>query len=390
MRNIHIHTGPGQHDRILMDELKRNKVSYSYSLYFPNFEYGVSEKGEPNLVISKSKLYDNTNRWVWRLKNLIPYIRDSKVYQDIMYPLFDAITSEKIDGNNVFFGWAQMSYYCLQKVKKQGGVTILEYPIAHVDSWKRYVEQENKRYGIQSGHSFFSERMVRRMLKEIELTDYISIPSIFVRNTFLESGVDRDKLIVNSYGIDSKFFMSGPKDIDNPFTIIAVGTVEVRKGHQYLLEAFDKLNLPNAELKIIGQVSPFFESIRRRYRDNIFIKFLGKLSRADTAKEMRQADIMVMPSLVEGLSLSILETMSSGTPVISSENAGGLDVIDDSIDGFVVPIRDVEQLRDKIEWCYYNREKLIEMGALARNKILKNFTVEKYGDRASKILNQFL
>ena len=387
---LHIHTGPGQHDKILMNELRRNKVSYSYSLYFPNFEYGISEKGESNLVIAKSNIYDNTNKWVWRLKNLTPITKKSKTYQDITYPLFDAITSRKISGKNIFFGWAQMSYFCLQKVKKQGGVTILEYPIAHVDSWKKYVEQENKYLGIPSGRGFFSERMVCRMLKEIEVADYISIPSTFVRDTFLENGIDRDRLIINPYGIDCNFFKPIPKNLNIPFTVITVGTVEPRKGYHYLLEAFNKLNLLDAELRVIGQVNPYLESIKSKYKDNASIKFLGKLNRIDTAREMQRADIMVIPSLVEGLSLSILETMSSGTPVISSENAGGLDVIDDGEDGFVIPIRDIKQLKEKLEWSYSNRDKLIEMGLKARKKIVGYFTIEKYGERAVAILNRFL
>ena len=387
---LHIHTGPGQHDKILLNELRRNNVSHSYSLYFPSFEYGISEKGKPNLIVAKSKLYDNANKWVWRLKNLTPATRDARTYQDITYPLFDAIISRKISGNNLFFGWAQMSCYCLQKVKRRGGITILEYPIAHVSSWKRYVEQENKYCGIQSGRGFFSERMVRRMLKEIEVADYISVPSTFVRNTFLENGVNKDKLIVNPYGIDYNFFTPEPKNLNNPFTVIAVGTVEARKGCHYLLEVFDKLNLPGAELKIIGKVNPFFESIKRRYEGNASIKFLGRLNNIDTAREMRRADVMVMPSLVEGLSLSILETMSSGTPVISSENAGGLDVISDGKDGLIIPIRDTEQLEEKLEWSYLNRGSLVEMGREARKKIVSYFTIEKYGERAVTILNRFL
>lgn len=388
--NLHIHTGPGHHEKILMNELKRHKISFSYSLYHPRYEYGFSKKGKGFSVLSGSQLYDITNKWIWRTKRLIPFLKKTKKYQDITYPLFDAITSKKLGKETLLFAWPQMSYLCMQQVKKSGGINILEYPIAHIASWKKYIMEEGEHYGVHTAYSFFTKRMEERMYKEIELADFISIPSTFVKTTFLENGVAENKLLVNPYGIDSDYFIPEKKKLKGEFVVIAVGSVEIRKGFQYLLQAFDELRLPNAVLKIIGKVNPHFHKIQSQYIKNPSIKFLGNLSKKDASQEMRQADMKVMPSLVEGLSLVILESMASGTPVISSENAGGLDVIDEGKDGFIVPIRDVEKLKEKLEWGYHNREKLVSMGILARNKILDHFTIQKYGDRASSIFGQFL
>ena len=388
---LHIHTGPGRHEEILIEELKKHKLSFSYSNHFPRYQFGVYEKG--NLQLSDgSPLYDEFNKWIWRLKRLLPVLKNTKRHLDYTYPLYDYITRKRLRHCEVLFCWPQVSLYSMRYVKKKGGICILEYPIAHVLTWQRYLQEESKRYEIDLSQSFFSKATIKRMLQEIELADYISVPSTFVRNSFIEHGIHSSKILMNPYGIDTSFFY--PKENkehhSQPFTLIAIGTVELRKGVQYLLEAFQELALPKAELKILGIMTEHFKPVAAKYKSNPNIKFLGELDRRQTAIEMRSADVMVMPSLVEGLSLGILETMASGTPVISSENAGGLDVIDEGIDGFVFPIRDTSALKERIHWCYHNREKLVTMGLRARDKMADKYSTSKYGERAAKMFIPFL
>jgi glycosyltransferase involved in cell wall biosynthesis len=78
------------------------------------------------------------------------------------------------------------------------------------------------------------------------------------------------------------------------------------------------------------------------------------------------ASVFVLPSLVEGLPLVLLEAMSCGIPIITTKNAGGLDLITDGVEGFVLDARDTEALKEKILWCYQNPQALAEMGRAAR------------------------
>jgi glycosyltransferase involved in cell wall biosynthesis len=374
---------------VLINELRKNGLDFSYSLYHPHYTY-AKYKANQLTEVTGSPLYDHVNNWVWRFRNLLPILQKSKYYQDITYPLFDKVTSKKLEPNTVLFGWPQMSLSCMKSVSESGGLNILEYPIAHVSTWKRYLQEESKLYDIKYKYSFFSRNMEKRMLGEIRQADFISIPSTFVKNSFLENNISEGQLIINPYGINADFFHPEEKYLDQPFTVIAVGSVEIRKGFQYLLEAFHCLGLKDAELIIIGKIHPHFQRIKAKYDKNLSIKFLGNLSREDTAKAMRKADVKVMPSLVEGLSLVILETMASGTPVISSENAGGLDVIEEGEDGFIVPIREVDAIAERLRWCYAHREDLIHMGKKARKKVVEHYTEAKYGKRAYTNLLNYL
>jgi glycosyltransferase involved in cell wall biosynthesis len=80
------------------------------------------------------------------------------------------------------------------------------------------------------------------------------------------------------------------------------------------------------------------------------------------------ASVFVFPSLVEGFALVLLEAMSCGIPVIATPNTAGPDILSDGVEGFIIPIRDVEALKEKLEWCYCHPQELAEMGRAARRK----------------------
>src|SRR5262249_27834906 len=93
------------------------------------------------------------------------------------------------------------------------------------------------------------------------------------------------------------------------------------------------------------------------------------------------------PSLHEGSALVTYEALASGLPVITTENAGS--VVRDGVDGFVVPIRDVTALQEKILMLYQNRELRREMGARARERA-EQFTWAAHRARLSALMGQIL
>lgn len=77
------------------------------------------------------------------------------------------------------------------------------------------------------------------------------------------------------------------------------------------------------------------------------------------------------------------EAMASGVPVIGTTNTGGSALIDNGKEGFIVPIRDVIALAEKIQWCYDNREQCFDMGLTAQRKI-QHYTWDHYGEKVIK------
>ncbi|HEY9598521.1 MAG TPA: glycosyltransferase, partial [Cyanophyceae cyanobacterium] len=68
------------------------------------------------------------------------------------------------------------------------------------------------------------------------------------------------------------------------------------------------------------------------------------------------------------LALVQLEAMACGVPIITTPNAGGSDIITNGVEGFIVPIRDVDALKEKLDWCYRHPQQLAQMGRAARQK----------------------
>jgi len=99
--------------------------------------------------------------------------------------------------------------------------------------------------------------------------------------------------------------------------------------------------------------------------------------------------VLVLPSIVEGLPLVLLEAMACGIPVITTPNAGGPDIITDGIEGFIVPIRDQAALKARLEWCYRHPKKLAEMGRAARQKA-ETMPWDLYRQRLSDKVQQVL
>lgn len=200
--------------------------------------------------------------------------------------------------------------------------------------------------------------------KEIHLADYIIVPSSIVKQSLLDAHIPEAKIAVIPFGAPVDYFHPQPKP-DKQFRALFVGRLGPRKGVHYLLQAWQNLHLPDSELLCVG-FNEFPPSWLTPYRDSF--RYIPSVPHATLNQYYSQASVFVFPSLIEGLALVLLEAMACGIPIITTPNAGGTDIITDGIEGFIIPIRDTETLKAKLEWCYTHPEELAEMGKAARRK----------------------
>lgn len=277
---------------------------------------------------------------------------------------------------DVFIGWSGNSLEALKEAKKYNILTILERGSSHYSYQMNILKEE---YALYNKNYFPNKFVWERELKEYQLADYISVPSTFVKNTFIEYGVSENKLLVNPYGVDLKNFRKVEKK-DNVFRIITSGNLSIRKGTRYLLEAFDELNLENSEIWHIGSINNDMVDWLKSYH-NPNVHFLGHKPQNELYNFYSQGSVFVLMSLEEGLAMVQPQAMACGLPLIISTNTGGGDLISDGIEGFEIPIRDKKKLKQTLKYLYDNPYKLKEMSLAAQEKVASGYTWNDYGDR---------
>lgn len=166
------------------------------------------------------------------------------------------------------------------------------------------------------------------------------------------------------------------KDKKDNFIFLFVGTLSKRKGVEYLIKSFLKLNqkYENIELLLVGDGALSTVEYFKELTGQANIKFIGPVLPVDVPKYLVYADVFILPSLGEPFGLVNLEAMACGKPVIST-NAGGVpDYFQDKEVGFLVKPADVDELANAMKKFVNNHDLVNEMGQKAREHVIRDFT----------------
>jgi len=354
--------------------LKRLITSY------PKFE--VKKYGIPPQKVGSVIIKEIMNRGWGKLPCIV---RKRYNPQYLIKEIYDKQAKRQLETCDIFVGWSSNCLHTLRQAKKQGAVAVLERGSSHMLYQQQILKQEYERFGLQFEGAH--PKIIEKELVEYKEADYISVPSSFVKRTFLENGISEERLIQIPYGVDLFQFRQIPK-VDKVFRVVFAGGMTLQKGVQYLLKAFSELNLPDSELMLLGGISdeikPFFKKYKGNYR------WLGHQSQRELYKYYSQGSVFVMPSVQEGFGMVQVQAMACGLPLICTINTGGPDLVDDGKEGFVISIRDVDSLKEKILFLYENPEKCYQMGQAAKRKVQQDFTWDDYGRKILQTYNDIL
>lgn len=306
--------------------------------------------------------------------------------------LFDHWVAGQINksSSKIFIGWSGMSLHAIRAAKKNKMITIVERGSTHIEYQDEILQEEYRRFGIKF---FVHPAVIEKELQEYEEADYISVPSLFVKKTFLEKKIPEGKLIMNPFGASS-FFKPGEKkdDLqDKKFKIVYLGTLSIRKGLIYLFEALHLLSIPENEFEVLfigsveKQLEPFIEKFKKANW-----KFYGHINHYELPQYLSQVDVGVQPSLEEGLSMVIPQLLACAVPMIVTPNTGGENIVTDGYNGFIIPVRSPQAIAEKIELLYHDKQKLLAMKQNATEVIKKSFTWDDYGNRYNDFINKLV
>jgi len=292
---------------------------------------------------------------------------------------FDWIAKHWVEDCEVLHFVSSIGLYSARRAKSAGASIICDVRQEHPNFQEKMLLEEQETFGLK--REIKGQLYEERVLEEFTLADYFFVPSEHAKNTFVAEGFPNDQIFVLHYGIDLNYFYKLERE-DSIFRILYVGQITLRKGVHYLLQAVRELNLSQVELLLIGQVDPSMEPLLSRYPG--LFRHIPSLPKVELPKYYSHSSVLVLPSLADSFGLVVLEAMACGLPVIVSENTGSKEVLMEGVEGFVVPIRDVEAIKEKISFLYENRGVCREMGAVAR-RTAQQVTWEKYERRAVEI-----
>ena len=196
---------------------------------------------------------------------------------------------------------------------------------------------------------------------------------------------DRVWFIPNGVGLE--FFHVRSFSDGMATKLLFVGTWIDHKGIYYLAEAFEKVLqlIPEARLTIAGCQEPE-EKVRRCFAKAAqgALDVWPFVARAEISSLYAEHEIFVLPSLMEGMPLVLLEAMASGMPVVTTESSGMTDLVEDLHDGvFVIP-GDSESLSAAIVRLCRDPELRLRLGSAAQEK-MKRYTWQHAAKRTEKV-----
>jgi glycosyltransferase involved in cell wall biosynthesis len=294
----------------------------------------------------------------------------------------------------------------LRRARLEGRRAVLEQTIAPSRVERRLMAEERALFPEWEEESIDAGReYIEREEQEWELADTILCGSQFVVEGIRECGGPVEKCVVVSYGVDGgggggvqnderkvkngetqrqkddrrkgprDDGTKGPKDqgTGRPIRVLMVGTVGLRKGAPYVLEAAKTMR-GRAEFRVIGSVK-VQNALRRELMASLDLR--DRVPRSEMPSHFAWADVFLLPSLCEGSATVTYEAMGAGLPVVCTSNTGSL--VRDGIDGFIVPVRDTKAIMTCLD-ALLDPVLRARMSVEARQRA-RDGTVEAYGKR---------
>ena len=329
--------GIGQHFGHLVEESRRNGVLDRY------YAYGAPPQDSKGIVVEKR---------TFGLVRYTPLRWFPSWKSHIVNELFDRDVANRLPSversivGGFLMGFAGKSLRTFRKAARLGaGRLELVAPNSHVQNVSRLHARAAADCGLAD--SWLNQAQIRKTLREYALADQIYVHSAYVRQSFLDAGIPAEKLVRTVLHPDPRFVPPAEQVDDTTFRIVYVGRVEITKGIALLLEAFDRLSVPNAELRIVGGWST--RSVRLRLQSRIAQDPRITVQPGDPLPVLQKADVFVHPSYEDGFGYAPMEALACGVPVVVTEDTGMKEYVREGVNGFVVPTGSVDAIVAALE-----------------------------------------
>lgn len=363
---------------------KRGNIGYRLNYIISDVSNGFT----PYMVIARGDVTGNDNVFsmgvLGNLSRIINYLSktyvnflngrkfDLLIFNAFFYLIYRLKIRNKVKKTkHKVVHLCESSSFIARYLKKEGFEIILDVPIAN----NGYVERILKTGKIDGlKYNGFMDRQEQFCY---ENADLIIVPSDFVKEQLLLSGVTSNKIKKVPFGFDSSRLIDSEKkshvyqDANKIVKYCFAGNISFRKGISYLLEAWNDEVFKNDELHLCGKVYPEMkEKIKTAKYQNVYTPGF-----VDVYSYFSSCDVYVFPSLMEGSSKSIYEAMACGLPIITTYESGSL--VEDGVEGIIIDVANINSIKQSMIKLKLDNKLRNSMGNAAQEKVAK-YPWERY------------
>lgn len=339
----------------------------------------MSDRYEPALELSRVVHFPRFGiDYAKRIRNTNAE-ETSKVFLESGQQFCQTILERGLGMADTVYGFNTAALELFKHAKGRGIRCILDQTIAERSYVNMLLSEEYSRWPDASivpfSISTADKALVERERQEQNLADYILCGSSFVKHSLVQSGVDAGKIFVVPVGrikTDPSVSVTVNENMtrraNDPLRILFAGSVGLRKGVPYLLEALKRIEgeIPFV-CKIAGTVELCPEFIEKYSGVS---QFLGRVNRSAMAELYAWADVFVLPSICEGSAMVVYEALHYGLPVITTENAGS--VVSNTAENRVVQIRNSDAIAAALKYFFETELDSVDCAIQQRTKLARS------------------
>lgn len=251
---------------------------------------------------------------------------------------------------------------------------------------------DSKLRNLSSSTQFLTYQLYAPFLAQY---DKVIVFSHLQRNLLVKLGVPRRKLIIIPNGVDIDKYSPGFSEIKNQYQakrlFVYLGRIAPEKNIESLLKAWKASDLGNdCKLLIVGD-GLLKSTLQPSYGIEQGIHWLGFIADEDTRIQiLRGADAFILPSLVEGLSLSLLEAMACGTACLATDAGADGEVLESGA-GVILSTQGVTTQLKTLLPLFRDHPEITELlGRKARERVLERYTFTENINRLEKLYTDIL
>jgi glycosyltransferase involved in cell wall biosynthesis len=229
--------------------------------------------------------------------------------------------------------------------------------------------------------------------------------SKYLNNHFIKMGFENNKHVtvinnginLNNFNInnsDKEMSRKKYKIKNTDFTIGCIGDIRPQKDYVTMLHTakFTKDVLPSAKFIIAGSFTPLIEELMSLRKELSLteedVQFIGYQN--NIRNFLSCIDIYLSTSISEGFSLTTIEAMAAGIPVISTKSGGPEEIISHNVNGLLAEVKSPESITEKIILLHNNRNFKNKLVAGAKEKVFNSYSIEKMIVEYQKLFNSIL